>query len=105
MSNLRLKEPTLTAPISPLSASAVTLARKPEVNSRMLATSGRNNYEVSTTTKSLSMDLSRNIIDSFNKSLIPFRNCTSESQEQPKFMHPIQDQFDDLQTIPGERDQ
>ena len=40
MSNLREREPTLTAPMVPLSASAVTFARYPEVNSRMLATSG-----------------------------------------------------------------
>ena len=38
--NFLLSEPTLTAPMEPVSSSAVTLARKPEVNSRMLATSG-----------------------------------------------------------------
>ena len=37
MSNLREREPTLMAPMVPLSASAVTFARYPEVNSKILA--------------------------------------------------------------------
>jgi hypothetical protein len=38
----------------------------------------RNDYEIRSTTKCLTVNLSRNVIDSFNESLIPFAYCSSE---------------------------
>ena len=60
-----------------------------QVNSRMLATSGADTQEVSSTTESLTVDLSRDIVDGLNESLIPLTHVTREvgSRYQHQFRH------------------